>query len=116
MKLKYMPALLMPLATVNNWIASLKRGQSSSKDAQRLERLISVSTPENIDLANDMVLSDGRSGVKYVSALLMPPAMVKIWIASLNRGKFFIQNDQRPERPSSLSTPENIDAAHDMML
>lgn len=43
-------------------------------------------------------------------------ATVKNWIASFKRGKLSVEDDKRPGRPISVSTPENIDAVHDMIL
>lgn len=43
-------------------------------------------------------------------------ATVKNWVASFKRGKISVEDDDRPGRPISVSTPENVNAVHDMIL
>lgn len=43
-------------------------------------------------------------------------ATLENWITSFKREVFSIQGDQRPGRPISVSTPEGIDAVHEMIL
>ena len=43
-------------------------------------------------------------------------ATVKNWVASFKRGEFAVEDGKRSGRPISVSTPENIEAVHDMIL
>ena len=45
-----------------------------------------------------------------------PYTTVKNWVASFKRGKVSVEIDDRAGRPISGSTPENVDAVHNMIL
>ncbi|KAJ3658815.1 hypothetical protein Zmor_010536 [Zophobas morio] len=53
---------------------------------------------------------------KTLGAVCPSYATVKNWVAAFKRGKVSVKDDDKPERPISLSTPENVDAVHDMIL
>ena len=57
---------------------------------------------------------DGMS--KTLSEVCPSYATVKNWIASFKQGKVSNEDDDRPGRPISVSTVENVDAVHDMIL
>lgn len=43
-------------------------------------------------------------------------ATIKNWVTSFKREKFSIKDDERPGRPISVTTLENIDTVHDLIL
>lgn len=43
-------------------------------------------------------------------------ATIKNWVAEYKRGRSDVKDEHRPGRPISVTTPENIDSVHDMIL
>ena len=53
-------------STVKYWATEFKRGRTSTKDENRSERPVEVTTPEMIDKIHDMVLSDRQIKVRKI--------------------------------------------------
>jgi len=56
--------------TVKNWVAQFKRGNFSTCDAPRPGRPKTVTTPEIIDLINEIILEDRRISAKSIAEQL----------------------------------------------
>lgn len=57
-------------AILKKWISTLKGGELSIKNDDRSGKLVSVSTPINIDTAHDMILLDRQMSIKWIPKLL----------------------------------------------
>ena len=54
---------------------------------------------------------------KHLANFVCPSyATVKNWITSFKSRKVSVEDDDRPGKPISVSTPENVNAVHDRIL
>ena len=72
-------------ATVKNWVAQFKRGDSSTCVAPRPGRPKTVTTPESIDQIHELILEDGWISAQSRAEQLdihmsgLGPSFLKIW-------------------------------------